>query len=664
MSRSTDKRKLLDESDEEGNDVQLTVNKDYATRYENWRKKEEYQKLKDKYGAGALSEGSELSGSDDSSGDSDQEELSMQLQGEDFHKSFMKTLSAIKKGDPSLLDPSVSFAPELPSISKSRKENKQKKMTLMDYHVKLVKERKGVTEEDEEPQASKIDNGYYEQLHSIKNEFKAALDSSDEDDDESGLIRGVKKIENVEKSKSSRSSPIPLEEPKDEDEKFLFDYIVKKKYLNEPDVQADCKSLWKKNTFVDNDSDQNEATEHTMEVKQHRFEESNAGEIKRFPRAIQSTRDLGVKEQNAAKRREVKERKKKEKEEDLKRFSSLRAQLLQDKLKKLKEISGNDKFVNKKLSQDIDMNALLDNTDFDPEKHDANMSKLFGQDYDDQVEDGEKPQFEFIEGIDDDMEEFDEDGHFVSLKDAQEEADDEDDIEEENDEEEEEGTSKLKRPEKKKRKRREKKKKKIDIDQLPDYDDVISGQLPVRFKYRKVKPHDFGLSPEEIVMAEDKELNAWVSLKKAVGFRPEEEEAKDMKIYERRRQDWQWKKRILASLFKEEGQDKPEEEPAKKKKKRVRRKKKPLISSLLEDVIETTKIPGTAETEVETAADQTLDSKTKDEKELKARKRQRNKKKALKLKNFKTNKGVKRLQAYGLTKMEIKRKRLASKVKL
>jgi protein KRI1 len=657
MSQSTGKFKLLD-SDEEEDNVQLTVNSDYATKYDNWRKKEEYQKLKDKYGEGALSEGSELSGSDDSSGDSDQEELQMQIQGEEFHRSFINTLTALKKGDPSLLDPNVSFVPRLPTASSSSKERKPKKMTLMDYHVKLVKERKGVTEEDEE-QSKNIEPGYYEQLDSIRDEFKAALNDSSDDESDTGLIKKVKKIDPIE-SKSTTSSPIPLEEPKDDDEKFLFDYIIKKKYLDDPTVNFDSNSLWKKKKKFYEDSEE-EATDTAIQVKDHRFEESGAGELKRFPRGIESARDLGIKEDRAAKRKEIKERKKKEKEEDLKKFTNLRASIMEDKLKKLKEISGNDKFVNKNLSKNIDMKALLDIGDFDPDKHDANMMKLFGDDYY-KDEDTEKPQFEFMEGIDDDIPECDEDGHFLSVpNDEVDEAQGEGHDPEEDEEFEIEGSNKLTRPEKKKRKRardkkkEEKKRKKIDIDEIPDYDDVISGALPIRFKYRKVKPNDFGLTPEEILNAQDKELNAWVSLKKAVGFRPDDEEERDHWVYQRKGKDWNHKKKVLASLFMKEGEEDHEDEgnhadedslSPKKKRKRRRKNKLAALTSLTEESQQEDSSPPIKDSPKDADSAKKLDLKEK---------RKRYIKKTL---DAKKEKVMERLQAYGLTKNEIRKKRL------
>lgn len=51
-----------------------------------------------------------------------------------------------------------------------------------------------------------------------------------------------------------------------------------------------------------------------------------------------------------------------------------------------------------------------------------------------------------------------------------------------------------------------------------DFEDLIGGgSVKTRFKYRKVVQEDFGLTEDEILLLDDKQLNKLVSLKK---FRP------------------------------------------------------------------------------------------------------------------------------------------------
>ncbi|KAI9219429.1 KRI1-like family C-terminal-domain-containing protein [Blastocladiella britannica] len=74
-----------------------------------------------------------------------------------------------------------------------------------------------------------------------------------------------------------------------------------------------------------------------------------------------------------------------------------------------------------------------------------------------------------------------------------------------------------------------------DLDELYklDYEDIVGG-MPVRFRYRDVRAVSFGLSAEDILDADDTDLNQFVSLKKLAPFREPEREDQDVRKYSKK----------------------------------------------------------------------------------------------------------------------------------
>lgn len=58
-----------------------------------------------------------------------------------------------------------------------------------------------------------------------------------------------------------------------------------------------------------------------------------------------------------------------------------------------------------------------------------------------------------------------------------------------------------------------------------EYEDIIGGgQVKTRFNYKKVNAKDYGLTEDEILLLDDKQLNRMVSLKKYRAYIDKDEE--------------------------------------------------------------------------------------------------------------------------------------------
>ncbi|KAM3850528.1 protein KRI1 homolog [Diretmus argenteus] len=397
----------------------------------------------------------------------------------------------------------------------------------------------------------------------------------------------------------------------DEKERFLRDFVLNKGYL---DDDKDERIPTYDEVVQDDVEDSEEEGESFLERQEDfersynfRFEEPDAQKIKTYPRNI-VTSVRSKDERRKQKREEVKERKKKEKtqkQEQLKQLKNLKRNEIMEKLKRLQELTGNEQLA----FSHVDLEG-----DFDPLQHDQLMQKCFGDEYYGE-EEGEKPQFE-----DDDELEAEHWNWDTWTGEGGEEEDDEEQYDGEE--------YKTNEPmncedpdfimdadydpsqqtaSKKKKKKERKKMKKEDIPQMGkkrkkshfaevitknkpvfdpqeksfeqyldeyyklDYEDIIH-DLPCRFRYRQVLPNDFGLTTDEILKADEKELNRWCSLKKTCMVRSDKEEMSDLKNYKIKAQNERKKREILSSVYSEEDKEAVETKSTVGKKRRERLK--------------------------------------------------------------------------------------------
>ncbi|CAI5440629.1 unnamed protein product [Caenorhabditis angaria] len=195
MSKKKNLSLFDDEEEEQDAKQDLGFNKGYATRYDNWRRLEEMQKIKDRYG--------DLEDDGNSSSSESEPEWT-----DEHEEAFLKTLGALKSGDRSFFENGKSYFKEVEEATSSQKnpEKKQKKkkdekITIKDYERKLVLEKGGQIDEDdddEEIERKEQREGYHEEQEKLRKSLSAAINSGIKDDGDDFLVERKKtKLEQV-----------------------------------------------------------------------------------------------------------------------------------------------------------------------------------------------------------------------------------------------------------------------------------------------------------------------------------------------------------------------------------------------------------------------------------------------------------------------------------
>ncbi|KAF7362375.1 Kri1-C domain-containing protein [Mycena venus] len=428
-----------------------------------------------------------------------------------------------------------------------------------------------------------------------------------------GEEEGAKKKKKKKKEKKDDTSKATGTSKQEEDQEFLVNYILNRGWIDRSSKRVptygEVTSQKKKGKAIakaqpaddsedsgseddagEDDTDEEEVFDDIVDRFESsynfRFEEADGSEIKTYPRNLPSL----VRREDTT-RKDARERRKQRKEEELakrkeevRRLKGLKVKEIRARLERAGVATGEAEcnayfssaqtinlFVSPAALQELGIDL---DTPWDPEAHDKQMANLYALNGEEDGEDGgdgeiegdaEKPMWDNDQGGEEKEEEEekrrvqedDDEGVDVDAMDADAlPAGDDDD-------EEWDGTEEMR-------------KRKLDqwMDEVYalDFNDLVGG-LPTRFHYTSVAPQKFGLSPVEILLAKDSELNEYMSVKKYAPYRADNKAGWDKNRNERLRElKGKVKERMGGADVEEHGRDGQVKKKRKGKKERMKEK--------------------------------------------------------------------------------------------
>ncbi|EFO28278.1 hypothetical protein LOAG_00202 [Loa loa] len=397
----------------------------------------------------------------------------------EHEKDFLRTLSALKTHDLRLYSGQKFFTAEDKGTAIGNKfKKKDAPMFLKDYERKLVLEKRGdISEDEEEKKTSK--HGYYEEQELIKRELKAVL--AKQSDDMEPLLRQRIKAE---------------DEVKNEEDQY-YEWLKGQRDEDLPGVE-ELKGL--KEAWNDTNLDESEKFLRDYLLNKKYDVEGDDG-VPLYEEIVNVEKD----------------------EEELER---------ENEFERKYNFRYEEPDQDFKLAGDEDLPLNVDDleADFDPTAYDKRMKEIFSSQYYKEIvdENKEKPVFSDASDVSTDDSDYD---SFEVHKERKENADNitEDCNDDEalvpeknqvvfgNDASEEKSFEEY-----------------FNEYYALEYEDIIGDGLITKFKYRSVPANDFGITVDELLNADDRQLNAWASLKKATAYRSEAEELYDIKAYKKK----------------------------------------------------------------------------------------------------------------------------------
>lgn len=563
--------KLLDNdssAEESGDEIETNgfgsagfkINEEYAKRFEHNKKREERQRLEEKYGNSSSSKRKRLedeSDEDDSTDESEDDDAD--LVTADVDAEIFATLDAIKRKDPKVYDPNVKFYKDFDpdAAAPSGDKKSEKPMYLQDYHRQnLLAGQNG----DEEMEDDSVPQTYQQEQDALKRQLvdsMHATNGEDEAEEDDFMVKKSKsRHEDMPAAKVKKITEADVQNADKDPETFLSNFMASRAWL--PAEGSRFQAL------ESDDSEDDARADEFEEAYNMRFEnpETANEKLQSFARDVgkySARREEKTGRKLAREReKEKKDAAKREREEEKARLRKLKIEEAEEKVKRIKEAAGMS-------GEELDLDQWRDviEGDFDDDKWEQEMKRRFGEDYyaqDDQ---------EFNADNDDE----DEESGKASRKAKKPKWDDDIDIndlvpdfegetkpnftlssDEDDDEEAQAPKAKAAKSSDAKRAARKERRK---IEEIVDaalpvsHPDIAtsaaSSKVPVvGFRYRETSPTSFGLSARDILFAQDSQLNQYAGLKKMAAFRDEEKKRRDKKKFSKKARLKQWRKETFG----------------------------------------------------------------------------------------------------------------------
>ncbi|KAI9862687.1 MAG: KRRI-Interacting protein 1 [Trichoglossum hirsutum] len=558
----------------------LNINEEFANRFEHNKKREEMHRLEEKYGKSSVTHKRKVENVDD--GDSDascSEESSSSSESDDegilvtesLDAEISATLRAIRSKDPRVYDKQITFytEPEDGEVDGGMSTSKaERPMFLRDYHRKNLLGGHLVQEEEGGGNVPRTYAREQEDLkESIVKEMHAAADGQEDDDDDGFLIsRQMAKGDSSETAangEAKRITEMDVAVADRDPELFLSNFMSSRAWVP-------VKSS-KLHPFESDDEEEERRAEEFEQAYNLRFEDPSGSNEKLMTHSRDAAAKYSFRREDASGRkkarveqRQKKEDEKRQREEEKARLRKLKIEEMEEKVKKIKEAAG----LRGGIMGDNDWEKFLEDA-WDGDHWEREMDTRFGEAYYAQDEDAgidnvdgggkkrklKKPKWDDDIDIKDLVPGFEDEEVVNSVLTLSDEGDCGDGVEIDDDMGETRqhssgGKGKKERLHEQAERRREARQERKRIEQFVDekFDfghelpSSSSSKVPTRFRYRETSPGAFGLTPRDILMASDGQLNQFVGLKKLAAFRDPERKRKDKKKLGKKARLRQWRK--------------------------------------------------------------------------------------------------------------------------